>query len=428
MKLVLSFVLLVAAVSARKGFGPGEQEWGFSEVRPGAHMFWWLYYTYATDVVTDRPLVLWLQGGPGSSSTGYGNFAELGPLDHTLQPRNFTWVKDCNVMFVDNPVGTGYSYVESNSLLTTNNKQIAEDLVAMMKDFYKQFPKFENTPLYITCESYGGKMVAEFALLLDKAIKNGEIKANFKGVGLGDAWISPIDSVMTWAPYLLNTGMIDQRGFDAIMADANSVKQAVESEQWSLATDLWGMTESTIMRYSHYTDFYNILKKINYGWRSGPVLPGVQRDEVDGAIHNIMNFPVREALGDLPVDVTWSMSSGEVFGTLAGDFMKPVTDVVEQLLNSTDIKVAVFNGQLDLIVDTPGTVDWVERLKWPGKKDWLAAPRDALVSKGIIEGFKKKYGNFAMYWVNRAGHMVPADNPEGMDALLRELTNNYSGQ
>lgn len=32
-----------------------------------------------------------------------------------------------------------------------------------------------------------------------------KIKSNLKGVALGDAWISPIDSVMTWAPFLLAT-------------------------------------------------------------------------------------------------------------------------------------------------------------------------------------------------------------------------------
>jgi len=38
-----------------------------------------------------------------------------------------------------------------------------------------------------------------------QAQKNGTIKSNLKGVALGDAWISPIDSVMTWAPFLLST-------------------------------------------------------------------------------------------------------------------------------------------------------------------------------------------------------------------------------
>lgn len=56
-------------------------------------MFWWLYLTTA-DVESkyDRPLVIWLQGGPGASSTGYGNFEEIGPLDMDLKHRNHSWV------------------------------------------------------------------------------------------------------------------------------------------------------------------------------------------------------------------------------------------------------------------------------------------------------------------------------------------------
>lgn len=77
-----------------KGFGPGEQDYGYVTVRDGAHMFWWLFHTTA-DVAdsSERPLIMWLQGGPGGSSCGYGNFEILGPLDLDLQPRNTTWVR-----------------------------------------------------------------------------------------------------------------------------------------------------------------------------------------------------------------------------------------------------------------------------------------------------------------------------------------------
>lgn len=67
-------------------------------------------------------------------------------------------------------------------------------------------------------------------------------------------------------------------------------------------------------------------------------------------------------------------------------------------------------------------------MNWKDKQNWLSITRRPLVSKGIIEGFVKKSGNFGFYWINRAGHMVPADNPEGMDAVLRDLTNNYKGR
>lgn len=59
-------------------------------------MFWWLYYVTdpGVDHYTDRPIVIWLQGGPGASSSGYGNFEEIGPLDLDLHERSHTWVND----------------------------------------------------------------------------------------------------------------------------------------------------------------------------------------------------------------------------------------------------------------------------------------------------------------------------------------------
>lgn len=151
------------------GFGPGEQDWDFVTVREGAHMFWWLYYTTAeVEAFTDRPLAIWLQGGPGSSSTGYGNFEEFGPLDLELKERNFTWVKDMNVLFLDSPVGAGFSYVDDAQYLNTDNAQIVVDLVEVLKGFYLKHPEFESVPLHIFSESYGGKVAVEFAYVLDK--------------------------------------------------------------------------------------------------------------------------------------------------------------------------------------------------------------------------------------------------------------------
>lgn len=45
----------------------------------------------------------------------------------------------------------------------------------------------------------------------------------------------------------------------------------------------------------------------------------------------------------------------EVFSKMAGDFMRPVVDIVDQLLMA-GVNVTVYNGQLDLIVDTMGNL------------------------------------------------------------------------
>lgn len=96
--------------------------------------------------------------------------------------------------------------------------------------------------------------------------------------------------------------------------------------------------------------------------------------------------------------------------------------VVERLLTETDIEVHIITGQLDLIVATPGTVEWVKKLQWPNAAAYVASPRSTLVMNGIIEGYYKQYEKFSMYWINRAGHMVPFDNPPAMDYILRKVT------
>lgn len=71
-------------------------------------------------------------------------------------------------------------------------------------------------------------------------------------------------------------------------------------------------------------DFYNILKKIPSGFRSRAISkPGARLSE-DELIELLMNGDVKAALG---LDVVWGAQSGAVFDTLAGDFMKPCTEI-----------------------------------------------------------------------------------------------------
>lgn len=144
------------------------------------------------------------------------------------------------------------------------------------------------------------------------------------------------------------------------------------------------------------------------------------RDDADQKLEDLMNGAVKAAL-EIPESVTWGGQSGKTFSTLNGDFMKPVTEVVELLLNNTLIDVVVITGQLDLIVATPGTVMWVDRLKFPEKPEYVAFKRAAIPVGGILEGYQKHAGRFSMYWVNRSGHMVPADNPAAMKYILDKV-------
>ncbi|CAG9858687.1 unnamed protein product [Phyllotreta striolata] len=421
------FVVLVIfqVAYAKHGFGPTDQDWGHVAVRSEAYIFWWLHYTTANVTkYTDRPLIIWLQGGPGGSSTGYGNFVELGPLDLDLQPRNTSWVQWANILFVDNPVGTGFSYVENNEKLTRNNTEIANDFLVFWREFLEKIPDFKKVPTYIFCESYGGKMTAEIALVIDQARKSGKIETNLKGVALGDSWISPVDSILGYAPYLFSLGQIDKRGYNNIMKVANQIKADLDRGDAPSASELWDTVDEKIFENTYGVDMYNILTKIQ-GESKGnrKVRIGLSlKDDDDDTLDNIMNNKVGPALG---LSQHWTSENSDVFNALFADFMNPVTTIVERLLNETDITVAVYNGQLDLIVETPGTYKWVEDLHFKDKSLWEAASRSGFAVNGYYEGYRKKHGKFSFYWVDRAGHMVPKDNPSAMYYILNDVTNNF---
>ena len=78
--------------------------------------------TESRGIPDQDPLVLWQQGGPGSSGFGFGYLAELGPylLDTASLAKNasmpevferkFSWDAAANLLIFEHPPGTGFSY------------------------------------------------------------------------------------------------------------------------------------------------------------------------------------------------------------------------------------------------------------------------------------------------------------------------------
>ncbi|CAK9178849.1 unnamed protein product [Ilex paraguariensis] len=148
-----------------------------------AHLFWWHYRSpyRVEDPSNPWPIILWLQGGPGASGVGFGNFLEIGPLDINLEPRNSTWLKKADLLFVDSPVGTGFSYVEDEKLAVKTDDESATDLTTLLKFLFNNDESLQKSPLYIFAESYGGKFAVTLGVSALKAIEAGELKLQLGG-------------------------------------------------------------------------------------------------------------------------------------------------------------------------------------------------------------------------------------------------------
>ncbi|XP_031266215.1 serine carboxypeptidase-like 51 isoform X2 [Pistacia vera] len=372
----------------------GSEEWGYVEVRPKAHMFWWLYNSpYRVENPSKPwPIILWLQGGPGASGVGIGNFQEVGPLDNYLKSRNSTWLRKADLLFVDNPVGTGYSYVEdtNSKLFVKTDVEAATDLTALLEELFNKNETLQKSPLYIVAESYGGKFAVTLGLSALKAIEAGKLKLKLGGVALGDSWISPEDFVLSWGPLLKDVSRLDNNGLEKSNSVAQKIKQQLEDGQFVDATNSWSELEAVISASSSSVDLYNFL--------------------LDSGMD-----PLSLTAAELSEKIAikrWGGQSGFVFTELQGDFMRPRINEVDELL-AKGVNVTIYNGQLDVICATKGTEAWVEKLKWEGLQNFLKTERSPLFcgKDKQTRGFTKSYKNLHFYWILGAGHFVPVDQP-----------------
>lgn len=303
--------------SARRGFGAGEQDWAYVEVREGAHLFYWLHYTTANvSAHTERPLVIWLQGGPGVASTGCGCFEQLGPIDIEGKPRASNWVQHMNILFIDSPVGTGYSYVEPQGHYAKDNNQIAKDLVKLMRTFLHNHPEFQRVPLHIFSESYGGKMAPEFALELQLAKQRKNLECQLQSVVVGNPWTSPLDSTLSYAPYLLQLGIVDHDGYRSIAHVAAEVARLVYAGKWLQAMDQ-GIQE-VIEKYTGGVFLYNTQHRVH--------INDVYRYGEDPKLREFMINNVTQAL-NLTHMSEWMSQNATVFIKLGHDIFKPAVNI-----------------------------------------------------------------------------------------------------
>jgi vitellogenic carboxypeptidase-like protein len=171
------------------------------------------------------PTIIWLNGGPGSSSQ-LGNLMELGPfwlVPDTDQPyrvtrNNNSWVKDYNVLFVDQPIGTGLSYADPRvpNPYVHSMDDVAQDFYNALYTLYNDAKGcFSNlnikpdAPLFIFGESYAGKYVPAIGAKIIKEKLNGGFLKGLKGVAIGDGFTHPFHILAEVGGFAFNLGLLD---------------------------------------------------------------------------------------------------------------------------------------------------------------------------------------------------------------------------
>jgi cathepsin A (carboxypeptidase C) len=191
---------------------------------PVCNIHYW--FAFAADDAVSKPVVLWLNGGPGSSSI-LGFLQEQGPLlvnaTGGFMVNPWSWTNLVNLLVIEAPMGVGYSYCSlqktGKPCKNTDRYTASASRAALVDFFTNKFPELANNDFYITGESYAGVYVPT----LSKEILD-HTSLPLKGIAVGDpctdneAQADSMDSI--W--YANKYGLMDEEIYDLLWNKCNT--------------------------------------------------------------------------------------------------------------------------------------------------------------------------------------------------------------
>ena len=140
-----------------------------SDEDDASELYFWFYPSHNPQA--EDEILIWLNGGPGCSSLE-GLLQENGVFmwqygTHRPVENQYTWVNLTNVVWVEQPAGTGFSK-KRGTPAATNEVEVADQFLGFWKNFIDTF-SLHNRKVFITGESYAGYYVPYIASAMHNA-------------------------------------------------------------------------------------------------------------------------------------------------------------------------------------------------------------------------------------------------------------------
>lgn len=402
------------------------------------------YFVESERSPRDDPLVLWLTGGPGCSALS-GLIYEIGPFTFNyekstrfrpaLKLNDYSWTKVANIIFLDQPVGTGFSYANSWESYNINDNISVAESYEFLRKWLKLHPQFLSNPLYIAGDSYSGVTVPMVALEVDKGNEAGlEPKMNLKGYVLGNPLTNYNSDLNSRVPFAHLKGLISNELYESAKTDCNGKYLNVNESNADCVDDI-----KAVNLCVENIDTANILEPncatqarkstVSDRWdptlinrdRSPLLLPTQRAPRVWCRNYNYLysyiwasDRAVQDALhireGTIEEWVRCNKTLSYTSNVLV------VIDIHKELIKR-GFRALIYSGDHDMVIPYVGTQASIDTLNLTISTDWHAWFVD-----GQVAGYATLYSSFpsllTFATVKGAGHTAPEYKPEECFALI----------
>ncbi|KAH3939267.1 hypothetical protein HBI24_240640 [Parastagonospora nodorum] len=353
-------------------------------------MYFWFFPSENKDA--DDEITIWLNGGPGCSSLE-GFLQENGPISWQYGSAPFAvynpwnWANLTNMVWVEQPIGTGFSSNKGNTT-ATSQEETAEEFLGFFKNFVKTFG-LQNRKVYITGESYAGRYVPYIAnamvekndtehfdvkgiMFYDPSVAEDVLLEDIPAVPFVDRWAGLFNFNESFTQHIHEAA--DRCGYTDYMEKALTFPptgKLPEPPNSSVeGCDLWSQIYYNVFFTNPCFDVYQVATTCPLLWDvlgfpgSFDYLPAGEqiyfnRTEVQKAI----NAPIQDwaecSSGVLDID-TSAQSSYEV---------------IPKMIDALD-RTVIVHGELDFILLYNGTLMAIQNMTWGGMQGFQSAPKD----------------------------------------------------
>ncbi|WOL07976.1 serine carboxypeptidase-like 35 [Canna indica] len=417
---------------------------GYVTISKDKSLFYWFFE--AMEAPKTKPIVLWLNGGPGCSSIADGALREIGPFllnsdGASFQFNPYAWNKEANLIFLESPVGVGFSY--SNNSIDfdhLNDQSTSEDSYAFLLGWFHKFPQYKSHKFYMAGESYAGHYIPQLAELIhrrnDMLEKSNYI--NLQGILMVNPLLEEHVSDIMSVEFAWNNGMIPYKYYKAFNDEYKSLLDQFDEAKYQKCLDT--MFSDGFFNGIDVYDIYmptcskpiSSEREIGNGFIKEPTGYDPCFFSNLGSTSALANFlsrvDVQKALHANVTSIPYPYSTCSPLVTSKYIKYEVVTTIpsIQKLLNA-GYRVWVVSGDADYAVPFESTRYSIMKMKltektmnkWGGWRAWYY--------KDQVAGWMIEYTEGLTFLsVRGAGHMVPVYAPAASLSIFSHFLNDQS--